>query len=156
MEHAYTDRIHRFNRSADGISLPPAFTFPFFYTPHPLVVQAAGEVQAYLSARTDWAEELAKGKMFGVLVVEDTKGEAGFVAAFSAIWPEATCTRISSLPSTTCCGLRDSSAPKRRTSPPSTGGLKRWKARPNILRDKRNMPNGKARQPCGWPTHAGS
>ena len=83
MEHAYTDRIHRFNRSADGISLPPAFTFPFFYTPHPLVVQAAGEVQAYLSARTDWAEELAKGKMFGVLVVEDTKGEAGFVAAFS-------------------------------------------------------------------------
>lgn len=40
-------------------------------------------MQAYLSARTDWAEELAKGKMFGVLVVEDTKGEAGFVAAFS-------------------------------------------------------------------------
>ena len=78
-----TDCIHPLDHLADGIPLPPAFTYPFHYTPHPLVRLAAKEVQAYLSTRSDWAEELEKGKMFGVLIVETQEGKIGFLAAFS-------------------------------------------------------------------------
>lgn len=75
--------IHRFSSSVEGIPLPSAFTYPFHYTPHPLVRLATEEVQAYLHTRTDWQEEVRKGKMFGVLVVEDEEGRTGYLAAFS-------------------------------------------------------------------------
>ena len=63
--------------------MPPAFTFPFHYTPHPLVQEAAHEVQAHLRTRPEWEEELRKGKMFGVLLIRDTEGNVGYLAAFS-------------------------------------------------------------------------
>ena len=44
---------------------------------------AAKEVQRYIATRPEWSEEIARGKMFGVLVVEDSAGELGFLAAFS-------------------------------------------------------------------------
>ena len=44
---------------------------------------AAKEVQCYIATRPEWSEEIARGKMFGVLVVEDSAGELGFLAAFS-------------------------------------------------------------------------
>lgn len=44
---------------------------------------AADEVMAYLRSRTEWADEVAAGKMFGVLVVQREDGQVGFVAAFS-------------------------------------------------------------------------
>lgn len=51
--------------------LPPRqFTNPFAYEPHPLVREAVSEVRAYLLAHPEWSEELSRGKMFGVLVVE--------------------------------------------------------------------------------------
>ena len=53
--------IHIFNKDISNIQLPEAFTFPFHYTPHPLCVCAAKEVQAYLQTRADWHEELEKG-----------------------------------------------------------------------------------------------
>ncbi len=65
--------------------LPTRFTYPFHYTPHPLAVQAAEELQAYLRSRGEWAEELQGGKMFGVLVVRTDEGEVGFLAAFSGM-----------------------------------------------------------------------
>ena len=74
--------LHRFTSDIEGIELPQLFTYPFHYTPHPLCRVAAEEVQAYIASRTEWHEELSKGKMFGVLVVE-AKGELGFLAAFS-------------------------------------------------------------------------
>ena len=40
-------------------------------------------MQQYLASRPEWSEEIARGKMFGVLVVEDKRGELGFLAAFS-------------------------------------------------------------------------
>ena len=70
--------IHRFASSVEGIPLPPAFTFPFHYTPHPLVQEAAHEVQAHLRTRPEWEEELRKGKMFGVLLIRDTEGNVGY------------------------------------------------------------------------------
>ena len=77
--------IHFFTESIAHIKLPDKFTYPFHYTPHPLCVMAAAEVQAYLSAQTRWQEELQQGKMFGVLIVRTQDGETGYLAAFSGI-----------------------------------------------------------------------
>ena len=79
------DKIHYLNIDSDGIELPSEFTFPFHYTPHPLTVKAAHEVQNYIASRTDWTEELSAGKMFGVLIVQTEHGETGYLAAFSGI-----------------------------------------------------------------------
>ena len=75
--------MHRFKKDIQSIPLPEQFTYPFHYTPHPLCVMAAEEVQAYLQSRTDWHDELQGGKMFGVLVVRDADGRIGYLAAFS-------------------------------------------------------------------------
>lgn len=77
--------LHSFHTSVTGIPLPEKFTFPFCYTPHPLCMLAAKEVQNYLNRQNEWKEELAQGKMFGVLVVETEKGGIGYLAAFSGI-----------------------------------------------------------------------
>lgn len=78
-----SDKIHLFAQNADGITLPPAFTYPFHYTPHPLTEMAAHEVQVYLASRKDWQQELHKGKMFGVLIVKTPDAQIGYLAAFS-------------------------------------------------------------------------
>ena len=46
---------------------------PLDYEPHPLCSQACREVQEMLARREDWQEEIAHGKMFGVLIVENVK-----------------------------------------------------------------------------------
>ncbi|MBQ9176569.1 MAG: hypothetical protein IJ139_06850, partial [Bacteroidaceae bacterium] len=51
------------------VALPQHFTYPFLYTPHPLAIQAATELKAYLATQTEWQAEISRGKMFGVLVV---------------------------------------------------------------------------------------
>ena len=79
------NRLHRFTAPIDHIALPEHFTYPFCYTPHPLCIQAAKEVQDYLTNHKEWHAELAKGKMFGVLVVQTTIGRIGYLAAFSGI-----------------------------------------------------------------------
>ena len=58
------------------------------YEPHPLCIQACREVQEMLARREDWQEEIARGKMFGVLIVENVKTDAdnpkwGYLAAYS-------------------------------------------------------------------------
>lgn len=90
--------IHFFKEPVSHIALPEKFTFPFHYTPHPLCVLAAEEVKEYIASQKEWQEELALGKMFGVLVVQETGKEAerrvvgkerkegyriGYLAAFS-------------------------------------------------------------------------
>ena len=74
------------------IELPPKFTFPFYYEPHPLCKIAVNEVQEYLKTQTDFEHNfgldtskkgLPIGKMFGVLVVQNKQNEIGYVAAFS-------------------------------------------------------------------------
>lgn len=75
--------LHRFQNDISSIELPRQFTWPFHYTPHQLCRLAADEVMAYLRRRAEWAEEIAAGKMFGVLVVQNGAEELGFLAAFS-------------------------------------------------------------------------
>jgi tRNA pseudouridine32 synthase/23S rRNA pseudouridine746 synthase len=75
--------MHFFTHNIADIPLPSQFTWPFHYAPHQLSRIAADEVKAYLSTRKEWSEELNRGKMFGILIVQNAKGEIGFLAAFS-------------------------------------------------------------------------
>ncbi len=77
--------IEKFHLLGDeaAIGLPPRFTCPFLYEPHPLALMAVDRVQEYIVSRTDWADEMAAGKMLGVLVARDTQGRLGYLAAFS-------------------------------------------------------------------------
>lgn len=67
----------------DDVVLPSKFTNPFFYKPHPLCIEAAGEVISYINSVQSIKQEADKGKMFGVLIVETSDGEIGYLAAFS-------------------------------------------------------------------------
>ena len=85
------DCFNSFNASISTYNLPEKFTFPFYYQPHPLCLQAAKELQLHLSTQTDWIHnfglsdkcEGAIGKMFGVLIVQNKDNEIGYLAAFS-------------------------------------------------------------------------
>lgn len=81
-----------FQTDISGISLPEKFTFPFYYQPHPLSEMAATALQNYLETQTDFDHNfgldatqngLVIGKMFGVLVCQNEKGELGYLWAFS-------------------------------------------------------------------------
>src|SRR5690554_3808055 len=89
MQHP--SRFIPFKTELPSISLPEKFTYPFYYTPHPLAVIAAEELQEYIASH-DWnhnfgidpnAAGLEIGKMFGVLVVKNSDGDLGYLAAFS-------------------------------------------------------------------------
>lgn len=62
--------------------MPEQINNPFCYEPHPLCLQAAKEVERYLSQKPEWAEELDGGKMLGVLVCRQNQA-TGFLAAYS-------------------------------------------------------------------------
>ncbi len=81
--------IH-FKAPIADIALPERFTFPFHYQPHPLSRLAAHELQNHLEHQQAWQHDFGfwdspdgLGKMFGVLVVQNTQGELGYLAAFS-------------------------------------------------------------------------
>lgn len=78
------DKFTRFKGSIDTISLPEKFTFPFYYTPHPLSRLATKELQDHLKTQIEWEHNFdLDGKMFGVLVVKNLLNEIGYLAAFS-------------------------------------------------------------------------
>ena len=71
-----------------GIDIPERMNNPLDYQPHPLCIAVCKELQTYLSEREDWREEIDKGKMFGVLIVENAQpepgvSEIGYLAAYS-------------------------------------------------------------------------
>ena len=71
-----------------GIDIPERMNNPLDYQPHPLCIAVCKELQTYLSERKDWREEIDKGKMFGVLIVENAQPvpgapEIGYLAAYS-------------------------------------------------------------------------
>lgn len=81
-----------FNTDISGISLPEKFTFPFYYQPHKLCEIAATSLQDYLATQSNFHHNfgldatkkgLVIGKMFGVLVCQNEKGELGYLWAFS-------------------------------------------------------------------------
>ena len=78
-----TEKFHILDVDRSTLELPRQFTCPFCYEPHPLALMAVERVQQYVASRTDWADEMAAGKMLGVLVAQDAGGRLGFLAAFS-------------------------------------------------------------------------
>ena len=70
----------RFHPLYTSIAKPERFTWPFCYEPHPLCLLACDEVKAEI-------EKIApsEGKMFGVLVAEDSNDGLGFLAAYSGL-----------------------------------------------------------------------
>ena len=83
--------LHTFSKDISGISPPEKFTYPFFYTPHPLVELASEQLKDYL-VKTDLKHNfglgqnddlIEQGKMFGVLVVRNKAGDLGWLAAYS-------------------------------------------------------------------------
>ena len=77
--------LHRFKSDISVVEAPQRFNNPFYYSPHPLCVMAAGEVRDMLSLDSALAADAARGKMFGVLVVRDASGSLGYLAAFSGL-----------------------------------------------------------------------
>ncbi len=60
---------------------------PYDYQPHPLVLEASklfrNHLESIATDDTPIREELQRGKMLGVLVVRNSSGEVGYLAAFS-------------------------------------------------------------------------
>ena len=81
--------LHSINQALlSGIDIPERMNNPLDYQPHPLCIAVCKELQTYLSEREDWREEIDKGKMFGVLIVENAQpepgvSEIGYLAAYS-------------------------------------------------------------------------
>jgi tRNA pseudouridine32 synthase/23S rRNA pseudouridine746 synthase len=79
----------RFNPQPEIGERPKSFTFPFHYTPHPWSLWASEELIRQLEGREfghDFGfgnSDSACGKMFGVLVVENSAGEIGYLQAYS-------------------------------------------------------------------------
>jgi tRNA pseudouridine32 synthase/23S rRNA pseudouridine746 synthase len=72
--------------------LPKQFTFPFYYTPHPLCIAAANDLKAYLNTQNDFQHNfglddakqgLKIGKMFGVMIVQTHDQQLGYITSFS-------------------------------------------------------------------------
>lgn len=83
--------FRKFSSSVEHLPRPKKFTFPFYYTPHSLAINAANELQKELEitaiehnfgfSKSEKSDAI--GKMFGVLVVQNLAGEVGYLAAFS-------------------------------------------------------------------------
>ena len=70
--------LHPFHISSTGTDFPEKMNNPFDYEPHPLCIQICKELQTYLENKKEWREEIDRGKMFGILIVE-----GGYLAAYS-------------------------------------------------------------------------
>ena len=83
-----------FKQPISTYELPTKFDYPFYYEPTEIAKLACQEVQDYLENQTDFEHNFGLekeknhsstpiGKMFGVLVVRNSKDEIGYIAAVS-------------------------------------------------------------------------
>lgn len=77
-----------------SIEKPLRFNNPFDYEPHPLCLLAADEVNRFIASQSELLADAQRGKMFGVLIVEQGKESAlSYIAAYSGLlagrndWP---------------------------------------------------------------------
>ena len=83
--------FRKFSSSVEHLPRPKKFTFPFYYTPHSLAINAANDLQQELKSTAiehnfgfSKSEKSSPiGKMFGVLVVKKADNTLGYIAAFS-------------------------------------------------------------------------
>ena len=79
-----------FLADVSSLSIPEKFTYPFNYSPEPLAIVAASELQNYIQSEIEDkhpfgmnGESHGIGKMFGVLIVRNSSGQLGYISAFS-------------------------------------------------------------------------
>lgn len=80
----YSDELNNF-------SAPEQFNYPFFYQHNPIAEYAAKDLQRRMESEeftshnfhVSSTDQTARGKMFGVLVVEDGSGNKAYLSAFS-------------------------------------------------------------------------
>lgn len=80
-----------FDQPIGDYELPQRFTFPYYYQPHPIALLAVKQLQSDLQKEQQWRYDYSlerevkntSGKMLGILVVENTDGELGYLSAFS-------------------------------------------------------------------------
>ena len=65
--------------------LPLKFTYPFRYTPHPLVLDAARQLIAEIDSDPELSKIFSEGKMLGVLVCSSPDGALVTLRAFSGL-----------------------------------------------------------------------
>lgn len=75
-------RLHPFHTS---LPRPLLLADPFSVEPDALCRSAAGLVWDYAQGQKEWQDELQRGKMLGVMVVEDCLGRLFFLAAYSGL-----------------------------------------------------------------------
>ena len=84
--------FHPFESDIQEVEVPQSLNFPFYYQANELAVKAAQQIQQNFLVQNPWQHNfglnpcdigLQIGKMFGVLVVQTSGGELGFLAAFS-------------------------------------------------------------------------
>jgi tRNA pseudouridine32 synthase/23S rRNA pseudouridine746 synthase len=80
--------LSAFVRDVSHYSLPNKFTYPFCYQPHPLALAASEELQQKLESFHPVDSE-QQGRMYGVLIVKDSQGTLGYLAALSGNANEA-------------------------------------------------------------------
>ena len=80
--------LSTFVRDVSHYSLPNKFTYPFCYQPHPLALAASEELQQKLESFHPVSSE-QQGRMYGVLIVKDSQGTLGYLAALSGNANEA-------------------------------------------------------------------
>jgi tRNA pseudouridine32 synthase / 23S rRNA pseudouridine746 synthase len=74
--------LSAFASDVSHYALPNKFTYPFCYQPHPLALAASEELQQKLK-RFHPVDAEQQGRMYGVLIVKDTQGTLGYLAALS-------------------------------------------------------------------------
>lgn len=76
--------IQNFKQDISKIQKPKLFTYPFHYQPHKLATIACEEVQSNILESLNLKHDFNKiGKMFGVLIIEDSHGKLGYLMAYS-------------------------------------------------------------------------
>ncbi|NOJ05267.1 RluA family pseudouridine synthase [Vibrio splendidus] len=77
--------LHALNQPANqDLSLPTRFTFPYYYTPHPMCDLAMLQLQQ--SLLDCGVNETSQGNLYAVLLVQDpTTQELGYLSAFSGL-----------------------------------------------------------------------
>ena len=82
--HSIESKLTPFTHSTEHHDLPQRFTFPYYYTPHPLASQAMKQLQHYLENQTIWQHNFQQqGVMFGILVVKNQKGKLGYLSSYA-------------------------------------------------------------------------
>ena len=66
-------------------NLPEKFTYPFCYTPHPIIQEAAARLIDAIGNDPGLDRLFGEGKMLGILAATDSKGEITFLYGFSGL-----------------------------------------------------------------------